>query len=116
MNTNNPARPPVVWVPNLGPHDYSPAEQYGKLIYLTEGYINRFDVGGLARKLANGLEDAEPFDYLMMTSLPILCSLSGMILSYKFGNVKFLLYQGGSYSVKEVSFTSLGQDEHFLSR
>jgi len=96
-------RKPIVWVANRGErHDYSDAERFGTLVFLTEGRIRRFSVGALFEDLKAGLEDAGPEDYLILSSLSILTNIATAILVHKFGRVNYLMYMDGVYVERNI--------------
>ena len=99
--------PSTVWVPNKGAHDYSAAEVYGKLSFLTEGFVNRMSVGAIARSLAEKMQSSQPNDFLLITSLPILNLLAGTILAQKHGTLRILLFQDGRYVLREVDIAAM---------
>lgn len=99
-------RPPVVYVPNNSFHTFEKAEQFGPLVFLTEGRVNQFRTNDLARKLAAVMANSQASDYLLVSSLPILNALAASILSYKHGRVRYLIFNGDIYEQREVVFSN----------
>jgi hypothetical protein len=97
---------PNVYIANNGGHDYTEAEAFGKLVFCTTGSINKTDLAQMFRELTDALRDANPDDYLLITSLTSLCSVATGILADRFGTVNFLIYDGGRYLTKTVVFES----------
>ena len=100
-------RPPVVYVPNKGAHNYEDAKQYGELVFLTSGVVERYRTNTIYRTLCEGMKDAQENDYLLVSSLSILNSIISAILSRKFGKVNFLLFRDGKYLLRTVNIDSL---------
>lgn len=92
-------RQPVVWMVNMGGHNYKPAEVLGRLMPLTKGNVNHFNLDRLMVVIAPKLELATADDYLLVSGTPI---LNGLIVSMwlaKFGVAKLLQWsqQQGKY-------------------
>jgi hypothetical protein len=100
-------RVPLVFITNLGGHDYEPAKKYGELRFLTRGKIKRYSTNTIYREFIDGMEDAESSDHLLVSSLSILNSIASAILSRKFGIVNFLLYSEGEYIPRSVNIDAL---------
>ncbi len=103
---------PNIYVPNKAGHDYSSAERFGSLVFLTEGLIKRYNTNTIYRALADELNKAESQDFLLISSLSILNSIASGILAYKFGRVNYLLFHDGSYLERTVVFSSLIDQEN----
>lgn len=93
---------PVVWVPNKGPHDYTNAERYGQVHFLTEGAIPRYQTDAVYAEIANGLATSQPNDYLLIASLSILNAIAAAVLAVKHGRINFLLHRDGDYVVRSI--------------
>jgi len=106
----NNERGPIVFIPNKGAHDFSDAERYGELVFLTHGTVKRYSTGTLYRSLIDGLKDAKISDYLLISSLAILNAISSAILARKFGRVNYLLFCDGRYLKRVVDIDSLLND------
>lgn len=107
-----------VFVPNDLYHDYSPAESYGYLIFLTRGEINRFEVSQIFQSVQHALAEANDYDYLVMSSMPVITSLASAILAMKFRKLNLLQYHGKQqrYIERTIVFPneelSYGRTEH----
>jgi hypothetical protein len=80
-----------VWIPNRSFHDFSDAERFGELHYLTEGEV-RGSPNLLARRIHERLTNASEDDYLLISSLSILNVLAAAFLSRRFGRLNLLLF------------------------
>ena len=87
-------RHPKVFVPNKSFHDFSDANRFGELVYLTEGTQDRFKINDLYRRIAGKLEKAGPGDYLLISGPSTVNAITASILAYKFGRINFLVYDG----------------------
>ena len=92
-----------VYVPNLGTHDYSDAERYGDLVYVTKGNVHRYAVPAMVRAWVKSLQDSKPDDYIMVTSMSHLCLVGGALFALKHeGKVNLLLFRNGKYFAREL--------------
>ena len=86
-----------VYIPNRGVHDYSAAERFGELVFCTEGFVKRTDVGAMHDALADAMHDAEPDDFLILDSFTTLSCIAAGIFASRFGRLNLLLYAKGDY-------------------
>lgn len=98
-----------VYVINKSGHDYSAAEKYGKLVYLTEGLEDLNKVHTHARRFAKVMHDSKPTDCILLTSLNILCSIACAIFAAKHGCVNFLVFMpwNGKYFKRTIKLKEL---------
>lgn len=99
--------PTKVYVVNRGGHNYSDAERFGKLIYLSEGNQNRFAAGAIYRTFVEVLRDSNEDDYILVTSMNVLNSIASAIFSRKHGKLNLLLFHDGKYEPRELDVDSL---------
>lgn len=93
---------PNVFVLNRGPHNYSDAEFYGELIFCTEGSLDRDDTAQMYRVLAPFLEQSEPDDLILLTSLASLCAVASAMFAAKHDRLNLLIYNGTSYIERTI--------------
>lgn len=109
---------PKVYVVNKSGHDLSDAERFGDLVYLTTGRQKLFNAHTQARRFAEIMADSSPDDYLLLTSLNVLCSLATAILIQKHGKLNLLLWISDEhynrhkrYVAKTIDFRTLIEAE-----
>jgi hypothetical protein len=93
-----------VYVVNKGGHDYSSAERFGKLVYCTEGQLAKFDTGQMYREVSKAMQDSEPDDYILLTSLTTLCSVAAAFFAAKHKRVNFLIFKESDYVDRKLVF------------
>lgn len=93
-----------VYVPNKGTHDYSDAWNFGEVIFCTEGFVNRKDLLSMQADLNAALADAEPDDFILLTSLTTICSVACSIFAHKFGRLNLLIFEDGKYLERFLTF------------
>ena len=99
---------PKVYIPNKSGQDFSSAEDFGEIIFLTEGLIaDRYGTNHLYMQFVDKMQDAEEEDYLAVSSLPILTAIATGVLVEKFGRINFLLFKDGKYIERNINFNNL---------
>ena len=96
--------PRKVYIISKGGFDYSGAEQYGKLVFLTDTLVDKLNVNKLYMLFKEKLEDSNESDYLIITVLPIMSAVASGILAKKHGRVNYLLYSYGKYVERNVIY------------
>lgn len=96
-----------VFIINKGGHDYTPAEQYGSLIFLTEGTINVFAVSNMYRSMSEALNGSGPNDYILLCGPPTLQAIACSMFVYKHGRLNLLQYRDGEYRPAEIVMSNL---------
>ena len=81
-----------VYVVNNTNHDYSKAEQYGELVYVTKGKLPIFKTNTVRAILEKGLVKFTKDDYLLISGPAIVNIMAATILYNKFDTVKFLVF------------------------
>ena len=81
-----------VYVVNNSGHNFTAAERYGKLVYLTSGKINIFATDRLIQELKGKLKGAEKGDFLLLSGYALLNIIVFNILMHKHGRVSVLIY------------------------
>lgn len=86
-----------VYVVNKSAHDFSPAEQYGEVIFLSEGPMNRYSTNNMFRTFTDKLKGSKEDDYIVPCSLNVMNSIACAIFAHKHGKLNLLLFKEGSY-------------------
>lgn len=94
----------TVYVTNKSSHDFSSAKKFGKLVYITSGRLNRFNVNNMYRFAEEALEDSMEHDYIVPCSLNILNSIVCSLFAYKHGRLNLLLFKKGDYLERNLVF------------
>ncbi len=107
---------PKVYVVNRGGHDYSAAERYGDLVFCTEGSLSKYDVGQMYREVDESMQDSEPGDFILLTSLTSLCAVAAAIFAHKHGRVNFLIWRDDGYVERKLVLEANGNKGDKLDR
>lgn len=101
-----------IFIPNKSGHDFSASFKYGTPIYITQGLVNRFSVGHMARKWFLALHKSNKEDFIMLTSLTILTVIGAAIFGWMHGRVNLLIFRNNKYISRTVIFENLKEDSY----
>jgi hypothetical protein len=93
-----------VYVVNRSSHNYDEAKNFGKLIFMSEGRMNRFATNDMIRKFTESMENSDPEDYILLCSLNVMNTLAGSIFAHKHGTLNLLLFKEGKYLERNHKF------------
>ena len=86
-------REKTVFIINQSGHDFEPAKEFGKPVFLSEGRWSRYDVNNIYRHFEDKLKDSKPEDYLLLTGLPIMQAIATAIMAMRHGRVNILQFR-----------------------
>lgn len=86
-----------VYIVNKAGHDFSRAERFGELVYLSEGPINRFSLTAMYREFSEKLKDSSLDDFILPTGFSIMTMVAAIIFAHKHGRINVLLFKEGDY-------------------
>jgi hypothetical protein len=92
---------PRVFVVNKSSHDFSPAAEFGELVYLSEGPMNRYEANNMARQFLPHLLCSSKEDYLLPCGLSIMNMIAASVFAHLHGRLNLLLYKNKVY--KEIN-------------
>ena len=93
-----------VFITNKSAHDFGPAEKYGKLIFLSEGSINRYATNNMHRVFKDQMEGSTEKDYIVLCSLNVMNSIACSVFVHKHGKLNLLLFKDGKYIERNLVF------------
>ena len=86
-----------VYVVNKSSHDFSSAEEYGNLVFLSSGPMNRYGTNNMIREFSEIMRDSSPNDYIVPCSLNVMNIIAGAIFASKHKKLNLLLFRNGEY-------------------
>ena len=110
MGTTKSCPTRSVWITNRSSHDFSGAERFGALRFLSEGMLRKRNVAFMVRKFEQALECSTPDDYLLPTSLSIMTALAAVVFVQKHGRLNLLIFEDGKYKARTVVFGKEKED------
>lgn len=81
-----------VYIINNSGHDFSKAEKFGKLEFLTEGWIAWHRLNVAYRQMAAKIEHSQLEDYLLLTGPTSICTVAAGLFGAKHRRVNLLIY------------------------
>jgi len=94
----------TVFIVNKSAHNFSKAEDYGELRFITEGKLNRYSTNDMHRQASEALKESKPEDYIVPCSLNVLNSIVCATFAVMHGKLNLLLFRGGYYLERNIVF------------
>lgn len=100
---------PIVYVINKAAHDFSQAERFGELCYLTDKPVNRYATNKMFRTFADVMELSGPEDYILVTSLSVMNIIAAAIFVQKHKKLNLLIHktETNTYVERRLDFSNL---------
>ena len=105
----------TVYVVNKGGHDFSAAERFGRIVYLSDGLLNKYSVGVMYRMFSAKLRNSRPGDYILCTSLTQMNMVAASIMAVLHGKLNMLIYKDNGYVARTIDFASLVSNDGALA-
>lgn len=86
---------PRVYIVNKSAHDFSEAEKFGEVKFLSVGSMDRYATNNMIRLFKEAMADSEPSDYIVPCSLNVMNSIACAVFARKHGTLNLLLYKQG---------------------
>jgi hypothetical protein len=86
-----------VYIVNKSHHDFGAAKNYGEIVFLSEGPMNRYSTNNMLRVFTERMKGSSGEDYIVPCSLNVMNSIACAIFAYKHGKLNLLLFKEGSY-------------------
>lgn len=88
---------PNVYVVNKSTHDYTSAKAFGKLVFLSEGKMSRYEPNKMFRQFSHKLKSSSSEDYLLLSGLSMMNLIAGVAFALKHHQLNLLLFKDGRY-------------------
>ena len=93
-----------VFIVNKSAHDFSAAEEFGEVIFLSEGVMNRYSVNNMHRLFTEVMKDSKADDYIVPCSLNVMNSVACALFAVKHKQLNLLLFKEGKYLERNIVF------------
>jgi hypothetical protein len=107
-----------VFIANKSYHDYSYAERFGELVFLSNRNVNPIDTSSMVRLVDEFLSDSSPNDKILITGLTIFNSILASYFVHKHNRLNLLIFKRntrkggkGEYVLREIMFDNLCKGE-----
>lgn len=101
---------PTVYIINKSAHDFTPAQTYGHLVYLSKGGVNKYAVCNIFRQFKDILLTSKQDDYILLTSLTVMSVVACCIFVQLHGRLNLLLFKDGVYVERTIDFNGLKEE------
>jgi hypothetical protein len=95
-----------VFITNRGYHDYSDAERFGDIIFMSNNPsgMNQLQTGSMVRVFKPYIDTSSPEDYLVVGSFTVMMLVAASLFAKKHGRLNLLIYnsQRNKYDVRRV--------------
>lgn len=91
-----------VYIINKAAHDFSAAEKYGSLIFLSKGAVNKYAVSRIFRQFQDALSTSSEDDYILLTSLTVMCVIACCIFALRHNKLNLLIFKDEDYVVRTI--------------
>jgi hypothetical protein len=88
---------PNIYVTNRAAHDFTSARDFGDLVFLTEGLVDKFKTNKLYRLMKPIIESSEPEDFILVSGLTILSCIACAMFAVKHERLNLLIYDGRTH-------------------
>lgn len=85
-------------------HDFSPAEKFGEIIFLSEGPMNRYSTNNMHRKFGEIMDKSGPEDYIVPCSLNVMNAIASSVFAVMHKRLNLLLFKDGEYLERNLVF------------
>ena len=82
-----------VYIVNKSSHDFSKAEKFGLLIFMSEGRLNRYGTNDMCRKFEDAMRNSKEDDWILPCSLNTANIVASSIFAMKHKRLNLLLYK-----------------------
>lgn len=86
-----------VYIVNKSSHNFSAAEQFGEIVFLSDGPMNRYSTNNMFRTFNALMKDSSPSDYIVPCSLNVMNAIACSIFAHRHGTLNLLLFKQGKY-------------------
>ncbi len=103
-----------IFIPNKAGHDFTPAERYGKLIYISKGFQDKHATNTMQRQWYEELKHSQPTDIIMMAGLSNMQAIGCAMFGHMHGRVNILIFDPDTkykYTLRQNVFEEEEEDE-----
>lgn len=91
-----------VYIVNRGAHNFTEAQKYGRLVFMTEGFQPKYGVNTAYRRFVFCMQDSHEEDWLLLTGMSTLNAIASAIFASKHGRLNLLLFNGKGYVKRTI--------------
>ena len=84
---------PKVFIINDSGHDYSPAEKFGELITMSEGYVDKYSVTAMYRLFKPFIDSSQKEDIILQSGPIVMNNIACAMFAAKHGCLNLLIWR-----------------------
>jgi len=92
----------TVYIVNNGGHDYSDANRFGRIQFLSAGPVSKFAVSKMYREFAMKLRESTDTDYILLTGLTTMACIACSCFAFLHGRINLLIFKNGKYVERKL--------------
>lgn len=89
-----------VFITNFQDMDFSPAEKFGELVFITKGYQYLGDLEKVRNQLSRYVDMSAPTDYLVLNGPSVIIAMLSVLWFVKHGYINMLAWDNATKSYK----------------
>lgn len=93
---------PTVYIVNNGGHDYSDANRFGHIKFLSTGPVSKFAISKMYREFAMKLRESTNADYILLTGLTTMACIACSCFAFLHGRINILIFKNGKYVERKL--------------
>ena len=99
---------PKVFIVNKSIHDFSAAKDFGKIVYLSEGMVSRYNTTQIFRQVWHYLKVSDSNDYILITGLSVINSIACTIFGLLHNRLNLLIHdnKNNTYQERKLDFSA----------
>lgn len=83
---------PRVFITNVAGHDFSKAEKFGEITWITKGWVPLQSLDRIKFLVTEKLVDVKPEDFLLLSGTQVVCVVAALVWHNKLGYIKMLVH------------------------
>jgi hypothetical protein len=84
---------PKVYVVNKSCHDFTKAEEFGEIVFLTIGNVNRYATSNMYRKFEREMKKSSPEDYMLLSGMTVMSVIACGMFSMLHKRLNLLIWK-----------------------
>lgn len=97
----------TVYIVNNGGHDYSDANRFGRIQFLSAGPVSKFAISKMYREFAMKLRESTDSDYILLTGLTTMACVACSCFAFLHGRINLLIFKNGKYVERKLVLSEL---------
>ena len=97
----------TVYIVNNGGHDYSDANRFGHIQFLSAVPVSKFAISKMYRDFAMRLRESTDADYILLTGLTTMACVACSCFAYLHGKINLLIFKNGKYVERKLVLSEL---------